>query len=79
MFHLDSFQNCFEKKRAQDKSIFSPVHLNHADKGTTLCNVIRSLEDDRVAFFTSRDIMDGEELCFDYGANFWKGREGLKV
>ena len=65
--------------RAQDRSKFSPVHLNHADKGTTACNVIRLLEDDRVAFFSSRDIFAGEELCFDYGSNFWKGREHLIV
>ncbi len=67
------------KCRAQDKSEFAPVHLNHADKGTPECNVIRLLEDGRVAFFTSRDIIPGEEMCFNYGANFWKGREGDKI
>lgn len=66
-------------ERAQDRSKFSPVHLNHADKGTKECNIIRLLEDDRVAFFTSRDILKDEELCFDYGSNFWKGREGNKI
>lgn len=65
--------------RAQDRSSFSPVHLNHADRGTNECNVMRLLEDDRVAFFTSRDILAGEELCFDYGSNFWKGREDVKL
>jgi len=66
-------------ERAQDKSEFAPVHLNHADKGTPGCNIIRLLEDDRVAFFTLRDIIPGEEMCFNYGANFWKGREGDKI
>jgi SET domain-containing protein len=72
--------------RAQDRSTFSPVHLNHSDKGTTACNCIRLLSDDdedgdgnnsnsRIAFFTSRDIQQGEELCFSYGNNFWMGRE----
>jgi hypothetical protein len=65
--------------RAQDRSSFSPVHLNHADKGTQECNVGRLLEDDRVAFFTSRDIVGGEELCFDYGSNFWAGRKATKI
>jgi len=65
--------------RAQDKRIFSPVHLNHADKGKEECNVVRILEGNRVAFFTSRDIAANEELCFDYGSNFWKGRENSKM
>ena len=64
---------------ANDRTSFSTVHLNHVDKGTYGCNCIRILEDDRVAFFTSRDINIGEELCFDYGSNFWIGREDSKV
>ncbi len=65
--------------RAQDRSSFSAVHLNHADKGSDECNVIRLLEDDRVAFFTSRDVLEDEELCFDYGKQFWNGRENQKI
>jgi SET domain-containing protein len=49
--------------------------LNHADKASEECNVVRLLEDDRVAFFTFRDIVADEELAFDYGSNFWKERE----
>lgn len=30
----------------------------------------------RVAFFAARDISTGEELCFDYGTNFWGGDKG---
>jgi len=66
-------------ERAKDRSIFSPVHLNHAEKNTHPCNCIRLLEEDRVAFFTSRTISPGDELCFDYGSNFWSGREELKL
>jgi SET domain-containing protein len=53
--------------------------LNHADKESEECNVVRLLDEDRVAFFTSRDICSGEELLFDYGRNFWKGREDKKL
>jgi SET domain-containing protein len=66
-------------ERAMDRSSFSPVHLNHADRETWQCNCIRELlQDNQVAFFTARDIIEGEELCFNYGNNFWKGREHLK-
>jgi SET domain-containing protein len=27
-----------------------------------------------VSFFASRDISAGEELLYDYGGKFWKGR-----
>jgi SET domain-containing protein len=66
-------------ERAQDKSLFSTVHLNHADQESLNCNVIRLLEDDRIAFFTSQFIHAGEELCFDYGSNFWRGKEQNKI
>jgi len=65
--------------RAMDKSIFSPVHLNHEDGEKEGCNCMRLLEDDRVAFFTSRCINEGEELRFDYGRNFWAGKEDTKI
>ncbi len=66
---------------AKDRTSFSTVHLNHADRGTTHCNCIRILDDNAsaVCFFTSRVIEKDEELCFDYGANFWSGREDCKV
>jgi SET domain-containing protein len=31
-----------------------------------------------MAFFARRDIIEGEELAFDYGEEFWKGREDMK-
>jgi len=66
-------------ERAKDRTIFSPVHLNHADKNTPPCNCVRLLEENRVAFFTSCNISIGEEICFDYGSNFWSGREEYKL
>uniref|UniRef100_A0A7S2YKT9 SET domain-containing protein n=1 Tax=Entomoneis paludosa TaxID=265537 RepID=A0A7S2YKT9_9STRA len=73
--YLDGFE------RAQDRTTFSPVHLNHADKESPQCNCLRVLCDDvkNVAFFTSRQIEVGEELCFDYGNNYWIGREQEKI
>lgn len=65
--------------RAQNRSIFSPCHLNHADKDSSENNCVRVLEEGRVAFFTSRKIEELEELCFDYGDNYWRGREGDKL
>ena len=66
-------------ERAQDRTIMSPVHLNHHDKDQRGCNCLRILENGNVAFFTTCPINVGEELCFDYGDNFWKGREREKV
>mmetsp|Transcript_58467 Transcript_58467/g.143010 ORF Transcript_58467/g.143010 Transcript_58467/m.143010 type:complete len:140 (+) Transcript_58467:35-454(+) len=76
--------------RAQDRSKFSPVHLNHSDKDSPGCNCIRLLSDDddddddddgvpRVAFFTSRPVEKEEELCFSYGDNFWTDRQDMKI
>lgn len=65
--------------RAQNRTVFSPVHLNHADPDTLECNCFRLLQNRTVAFFTSRQVNQGEELCFDYGSNYWRGRENEKV
>ena len=74
-----TFMDGFE--RAQNRDIFSPVHLNHADKTSAGCNCLRVLSSQggQVAFFTARDVNIGEELCFDYGENYWKGREIQKI
>jgi len=69
--YLDGYE------RAQDRSKFSPVHLNHADKPESNC--VRILGDQRCAFFTGRCISEGEELTFDYGSNYWRGREHNKL
>ena len=67
--------------RAQDRSSFSPAHLNHEDGDKEGCNCVRVLDKEGkgVAFFTQRLVAEGEELRFDYGRNFWKGREDQKV
>ena len=57
--------------RAQDRSCFSPAHLNHEDSDKEGCNCVRVLDKEGkgVAFFTQRLVAEGEELCFDYGYN----------
>lgn len=66
-------------ERAQDRSVFSPVHLNHKDKEDPGCNCFRLSDKDIVALFTMREILVGEELSFDYGNNYWRGREDDKL
>lgn len=73
MTFLDGYE------RGQDRSVFAPVHLNHKDVDEEGCNCLRQLAGGEVAFFTKREIHVGEELCFDYGENYWRGREGDKV
>lgn len=65
--------------RAQNRTVFSPVHLNHADQDTLECNCFRLLQNRTVAFYTAREVSEGEELCFDYGSNYWRGRENEKI
>lgn len=69
--YLDGYE------RAQDRSTFSPVHLNHADKPYATC--VRVFQEGRCAFFTARDIEKDEELTFDYGKHYWIGREHDKL
>jgi hypothetical protein len=64
---------------ALNRDLFSPAHLNHENKGLDGCNCVRVLSEGRVAFFTSRNILEGQELCFDYGDNYWRGREDEKL
>jgi hypothetical protein len=58
--------------------VFHPVHMNHS-RGRA--NVVRFYHRAarRVAFFASRDIQAGEELLYDYGRAYWRGREHLEL
>mmetsp|Transcript_12268 Transcript_12268/g.33732 ORF Transcript_12268/g.33732 Transcript_12268/m.33732 type:complete len:205 (-) Transcript_12268:152-766(-) len=74
-----TFLDGYEWSKTRDQ--FCPVFLNHADgdEQNTQANCLRLLEDGEVAFFTARQIQAGEELCFDYGSNYWVGREQQKI
>mmetsp|Transcript_11921 Transcript_11921/g.14414 ORF Transcript_11921/g.14414 Transcript_11921/m.14414 type:complete len:196 (-) Transcript_11921:40-627(-) len=76
MTFLDGYERAQQDK---ETGRFSPVFLNHADKDQSECNCIRLLEDQQVAFFTARTIHVGEELCFDYGKDYWKGNSKNKM
>ena len=64
-------------RAACGEGTFSPCLLNHSPAP----NVVRRL--DRAAleceFFLATDVGEGEELCFNYGAGYWRGREAEVV
>jgi hypothetical protein len=57
---------------------FHPVHMNHS---AGRANVKRYYErkNQRVLFFTTRDILQGEELLYDYGRQYWRTRGELEL
>ncbi len=57
---------------------FSGVHMNHSRRAANVGRFYRRSER-RVAFFALRDIAAGEELLFDYGRDYWRGREHLLI
>ncbi|KAL4444023.1 hypothetical protein ABPG75_011760 [Micractinium tetrahymenae] len=61
-----------------DVDNFHPVHMNHSARR---CNVARyyARSQRRIAFFTTRDVAAGEELLYDYGRAYWRGREHLEL
>lgn len=56
-------------------STFTPAVMNHDDRPNVVRYCSRRRNPAMVDFFTDRDIETDEELCFDYGAGFWLGRE----
>jgi len=57
---------------------FHPVHMNHS---AGRANVKRYYErkNQRVLFFTTRDVLQGEELLYDYGRQYWRTRGELEM
>lgn len=54
---------------------FTPAHMNHAKGRRANVGRLHQWRRRRVMMFAKRDVLEGEELCFDYGRAFWKGRE----
>jgi SET domain len=59
---------------------FTPALMNHSRRRERV-NVARlhSRRDRRVSFYTSRAVEAGEELMFDYGRRYWRGREDMEM
>lgn len=52
-------------------------HAEHAPTRNCECWTITppTIDHVRAMIFASRDLAVGEELCWDYGADYWRGRE----
>jgi len=51
--------------------------MNHAGSKSQKCNIEKRVArkpGGRVYFFAARDIESGEELCFDYGDEYWSAK-----
>ena len=63
-------------RAAADAETFTPALLNHG--GGDAANVVRYCASRRppvIDFFAARDVDSGEELLFDYGDQYWAGRD----
>lgn len=62
---------CIDAKAAGNETRF----INHSETPNLqpVCIIDRNLV--HIAFFTTRPIAKGEELCFNYGKSFWRTRK----
>ena len=61
-----------------DTASFHPVHMNHSRVRPNVRRYYARAQR-RVSYFTSRDVQPGEELLYDYGRRYWRGREHLEL
>lgn len=52
--------------------------LNHSDTPNLTSMAVLHKGIMYMIFFSIRDIKKGEQLCFDYGSHYWKGRPYIK-
>ena len=62
-----------------NRDVFSAVHMNHSRKGRANVTRVKDVDKMRVMFFATCDIAAGEELTYDYGREYWKGREDEEI
>lgn len=65
-------------RHVADTSRFHAVHMNHS-AGRANVRRFYARAQKRVAFFAVRDVQPGEELLYDYGKQYWRGREHLEL
>lgn len=59
---------------ARATTTYTPALMNHARVGAAVARVPRRRAR-AVGFVTTRPVVAGEELCWDYGRAYWAGRE----
>lgn len=78
---IDSQYVCDGRRLVVDEGDgFNPAWMNHSGV-STMVNVIRvwRRRERKVMFYTRREVLVGEELCFDYGRAYWIGREHVAL
>lgn len=69
---IDAVAECADTQR------FHPVHMNSSKVRPNVRRHYRRAQR-RISFFTTRDVLPGEELLYDYGRAYWRGREHLEL
>lgn len=78
---IDSQYVCDGRPSMYDEGTsFNLARMNHSGLRRNI-NVIRiwRRRDQKVLFYTNREIYAGEELCFDYDRAYWRSREHLEL
>lgn len=76
---VDSQWVC-DGREAAARDQFTPAHMNHsADPEKINVGRLYHRRQREVSFFTTRDVAPDEELVFNYGRQYWRGREEMEI